>query len=544
MPSTDKLIGRLKQLNEIGIALSLQHDIGGLLENILEAAMRITHADAGTLYLYDEERRALRFEIVRTGTLNISMGGTRGVPITYNPVPLYDTKGMPNHAMVVSHVALSGETINIPDAYQAVGYDFSGTRRFDAQSGYRSRSFLTVPMNNHEKEVIGVLQLINAQDEGGAIVPFTPDDQQLVESLASQAAIALTNRRLILQLEELFESFVRLINHAIDDKSPYTGGHCARVPVLTMMLADAVERTKVGPYKDFVMSESDRRELKIAGLLHDCGKITTPVHVVDKPTKLHTLFDRIQLIDTRFEILKRDAEIELLKKLATSSKLQGAGSRDAEKAGAEFQARIVQLDDDREFLRHCNIGTESMPPAAAQRVQEIAAYPLRDEHGCVSNFLTENEVENLTIRAGTLTYEEREIINRHIDVTIKMLESLPWPKFLKNVPEYAGGHHERMDGRGYPQGLTREEMSLPARILGIADIFEALTAKDRPYKSGKTLVESLSILGQFKLNGHIDADLFDVFIREKVYLDYVKQFLSPEQLDEIDLSTIPGVNLE
>jgi HD-GYP domain-containing protein (c-di-GMP phosphodiesterase class II) len=544
MPSTDKLIGRLKQLNEIGIALSLQHDIGGLLENILEAAMRITHADAGTLYLYDEERRVLRFEIVRTGTLNISMGGTRGVPITFNPVPLYDAKGMPNHAMVVSHVALSAETINIPDAYQAVGYDFSGTRSFDAKSGYRSRSFLTVPMNNHEKEVIGVLQLINAQDADGAIVSFTADDQQLVESLASQAAIALTNRRLILQLEELFEAFVRLINHAIDDKSPYTGGHCARVPVLTMMLADAVERTKVGPYKDFVMSESDRQELKIAGLLHDCGKITTPVHVVDKPTKLHTLFDRIHLIDTRFEILKRDAEIEMLKKLATSSKLQGAGSRDAEKAGAEYQARIAQLDDDRDFLRLCNIGTESMPPASAQRIREIAVYSLRDECGRISNFLTENEVENLTIRAGTLTYEEREIINRHIDVTIKMLESLPWPKFLKNVPEYAGGHHERMDGRGYPHGLTREEMSLPARILGIADIFEALTAKDRPYKAGKTLVESLSILGQFKLNGHIDPDLFDVFIREKVYFDYVKQFLSPEQLDEIDLSQIPGVNLE
>lgn len=543
MPSRDKLIVRLKQLNEIGIALSQPHDIDSLLEIILEAAMRITHADAGTLYLYDDERRELRFEIVRTGTLNISMGGTGGVPITFNPISLADANGLPNHAMVVTHVALSGETINIPDAYEAVGYDFTGTRRFDEKMGYRSRSFLTVPLNNHEKEVIGVLQLINAQDaESAAIVPFTVDDQKLVESLASQAAIALTNRRLIVQLEELFEAFIQLINRAIDDKSPYTGGHCARVPVLTMMLAEAVTRTQVGPYKDFVMTENDRQELKIAGLLHDCGKITTPVHVVDKPTKLHTLFDRIELVDTRFEILKRDAEIEMFKKLATSSKL--AGSRDAGQVGAEYEARLTQLDEDRVFLRQCNIGTESMSEAAQQRVRQIAAYQWRDSQGVLGNFLSEDEVLNLTIRAGTLTAAEREIINRHIDVTIKMLESLPWPKFLKNVPEYAGGHHERMDGRGYPQGLTQNQMSLQARILGIADIFEALTARDRPYKAGKTLIESLTILGQFKLNGHIDPDLFDVFIREKVYYDYVKQFLSHEQWEEIDLSKIPGINLE
>jgi HD-GYP domain-containing protein (c-di-GMP phosphodiesterase class II) len=543
MPSTDKLIVRLKQLNEIGIALSQQHDIDSLLEIILEAAMRITHADAGTLYLRDTATNMLHFKMVRTISLNVVMGGTCGVPITFNPIALYDAEGVPNHAMVVTHAALSGETINIPDAYEAVGYDFSGTRRFDEKTGYRSRSFLTVPLNNHEKEVIGVLQLINAQDyAGGNIVPFTADDQQLVESLASQAAIALTNRRLILQLEELFEAFIQLINSAIDDKSPYTGGHCARVPVLTMMLAEAVTRTQTGPYKDFTMTENDRHELKIAGLLHDCGKITTPVHVVDKPTKLHTLFDRIELLDTRFEILKRDAEIEMLKKLATSSKFAGGG--DAGKEGAEFEARILQLNDDRAFLHQCNVGTEFMTEAAQQRVRQIAVYQWRDSNGCLSNFLSEDEVLNLTIRAGTLTAAEREIINRHIDVTIKMLESLPWPKFLKNVPEYAGGHHERMDGRGYPQGLTRNEMSLQARILGIADIFEALTARDRPYKAGKTLIESLTILGQFKLNGHIDPDLFDVFIREKVYHDYVKQFLSPEQLEEIDLSQIPGVNLD
>jgi HD-GYP domain-containing protein (c-di-GMP phosphodiesterase class II) len=541
MNSSDNLLHRLKDLNEIGIALSQQRDLNSLLETILVAAMRITHADAGTLYLHEQEQRVLRFEILRNNTLDKAMGGTSGIPITFYPIQLYDDAGKPNHAMVVSHSALSGETVNIPDAYMAEGYDFSGTKKFDAKTGYRSQSFLTVPMRNHENEVIGVLQLINAQDQkSGAIIPFSRDDQQLLESLASQAAIALTNRHLIDQLEELFEAFIQLINTAIDDKSPYTGGHCARVPALTMMLAEAVNRTAQGPLKDFMMTDKDRRELKIAGLLHDCGKITTPVHVVDKATKLHTLFDRIQLLDTRFEVLKRDAEIAMLREIAAA----GADVQRIEAARQNYAARAMQLDRDREFLRHCNVGSEAMSDEAQHRVRQIAAYQWRDGDGEASNFLSENEIENLTIRGGTLTAAERQIINHHIEVTIKMLESLPWPRHLKNVPEYAGGHHERMDGKGYPRGLTREQMSVQARVMGIADIFEALTAKDRPYKKGKTLTESLTILGKFKLGGHIDPDLFDVFIREKVYLDYAKQFLAPEQIDNVDLGKIPGVNLD
>ncbi len=557
MHSPDNLLHRLEDLNEIGIALSQQRDLNSLLETILIAAMRITHADAGTLYLHEQQQRVLRFEILRNNTLSLAMGGTSGVPITFYPIQLYDEAGNPNHAMVVSHSALSGETVNIPDAYMAEGYDFSGTKKFDAKTGYRSKSFLTVPMRNHEHEVIGVLQLINALDqESGAIIPFSRDDQQLLESLASQAAIALTNRHLIDQLEKLFEAFIQLINTAIDDKSPYTGGHCARVPALTMMLAEAVTRTKSGPLKDFVMTDKDRHELKIAGLLHDCGKITTPVHVVDKATKLQTLFDRIHLLDTRFEVLKRDAEIAMLRALSPNPSPAGgrgerAGGGDGQRAGdideaairAEYDARIRQLDDDREFLRFCNIGSESMSAQAQERVRQIACYQWRDGDGKTGNFLSKDEVENLTIPSGTLTAAERQIINHHIDVTIKMLESLPWPKHLKNVPEYAGGHHERMDGKGYPRGLTRDQMSVQARVMGIADIFEALTAKDRPYKKGKTLTESLTILGKFKLGGHIDPDLFDVFMREKVYLDYAKEFLAPEQIDDVDVGRIPGVNL-
>jgi HD-GYP domain-containing protein (c-di-GMP phosphodiesterase class II) len=518
-------LDRLSELNAIGASLSSERDINRLLERILDAAKKITRADAGTLYLLDHVNKQLTFEILHNDSLGIRMGGASGEPISFYPIQLY-VDNQPNHAMVVSHAALSGETVNITDAYTAEGFDFSGTKKFDTKTGYRSQSFLAVPMRNHDNEIIGVLQLINALDEtSGKVKPFTKDDRQLLESLSSQAAIAISNRRLIQQLEELFESFISLINTAIDDKSPYTGGHCERVPVLTMMLAEAANRTKQGMLAGFELTDKDRYELKIAGLLHDCGKITTPVHVVDKATKLQTIFDRINLVDTRFEVLKRDAYIERLE-----------GKLDEE----HYQLRLQKLDEDRAFLRQSNIGSEKMNDVDVERVRRIAGYRWRNTEGEQSDFLTADEMENLSIRAGTLTASEREIINHHIVVTIKMLKSLPWPHHLQRVPEYAGGHHERMDGKGYPNGLMREQMSIQARLMGIADIFEALTAKDRPYKIGKTLTESLEILGKFKENGHIDPDLFDVFVREKVYLDYAHRFLTDGQIDSVDESRIPG----
>ena len=534
----EALFRRLEQLNEIGAALSQERNLDGLLERILIAAKTITEADGGTLYLRTEGDR-LSFAIMRTDSLGIALGGTTGKPVTFYPIHLRNREGEPNYQMVAAYAALTGKTVNIADAYSEAGFDFSGTRNFDRKSGYRSKSFLTVPMRDHQGVVIGVLQLINRIQHGSNnIVGFSEADQRLAESLASQAAIAITNRQLIDQLEALFESFIKLINTAIDEKSPYTGGHCQRVPELTMMLAEAVNETREGPFADFVMSDEDRYELRIAGLLHDCGKVTTPVHVVDKATKLQTIFDRIGLVDTRFEVVKRDAEIAALRE-----KLAAPANANAEwqKADRDLTVRLRKINEDRQFLRFCNFGSEAMRDDDQERVREISRnYRWRDVDGNNAEFLTEDEARNLTIRSGTLTPEERQTINHHIEVTIKMLESLPWPRHLKNVPEYAGGHHERMDGKGYPRGLTREQMSVQARVMGIADIFEALTAKDRPYKKGKTLTESLNILGRFKLNGHVDPDLFDVFVREKVYLRYAEQFLDPEQIDVVDESAIPG----
>ncbi len=545
MESVEDLFRRLEQLNEIGAALSLEQNLDALLEKILLAAQTITRADGGTLYLLEEGGR-LKFAIMRNDSLNIAMGGTTKNPIPFYPVHLYGKDGKPNNQMVAAFSALTGQTINIADAYTAEGFDFSGTRSFDKKTGYRSKSFLTVPMRNHEGAVIGVLQLINSKGSSpGDIIPFSMSDQRLAESLASQAAIALTNRQLIIQLERLFESFIGLINSAIDEKSPYTGGHCQRVPALTMLLAEAAVGAARAELDKFSMTDADRYELKIAGLLHDCGKITTPVHVVDKATKLETIFDRIHLLDTRFEVLKRDAEIRSLRAHLELSRTNGLDEmKRRERAYALDQGLREQLrliDEDREFLRRHNIGGEFMPSEAQRRVGEIAVkYRWTDPSGNVAEFLTKDEVTNLTIARGTLTEAERETINHHIVATINMLEALPWPRHLRRVPEYAGGHHERMDGKGYPRGLSRGDMSVPARVMGIADIFEALTAKDRPYKRGKTLSESLHILGKFCLNGHIDPDLFDVFVRQKVYLKYAEEYLDEAQIDAVDETQIPG----
>ncbi len=521
------LISRISDLSRIGIALSKEKNLDRLLEEILLEAKKITNSDGGTLYRRSpDDPNNLQFAIFRTDSLNIAMGGTTGIEIPYDPLPLYDKEGRENTLMVAAYTVLKDRTVAIKDAYEEQGFDFSGTKIIDQRTGYRSKSFLTVPMKNHEDEIIGVLQLINAKHRvSGDIIPFNDTDISLVESLASQAAMALTNRQLLIQLEKLFESFIDLLNQAIDEKSPYTAGHCARVPILTMALAEAANSTNEGPLGGWSMDDRDRYELKIAGLLHDCGKVTTPVHIVDKGTKLQTIFDRIALVDTRFEVIKRDAEIELLR----------AGKID------ELPARLQEIEEDRNFLRRMNQGSEAMTPEEQDRVRSIATkYLWIGPEGVEGDALTLSEIDNLTIPYGTLLPSEREIINHHITVTIKMLESLPWPRHLKNVPEYAGGHHERMDGKGYPRGLTREQMSVQARIMGIADIFEALTAHDRPYKAGILLSESLNILGKLKVSGHIDPDLFDIFIRERIYEEYAKKYMAPDQIDEVDVSKIPG----
>jgi HD domain len=310
--------------------------------------------------------------------------------------------------------------------------------------------------------------------------------------------------------------------HAIDEKSPYTGQHCRRVPILTELIADAACATREGPLRDFSLTEAERYELHIAALLHDCGKVTTPVHVQDKATKLEAIVDRIELVEARFELLRRDA-------------LLAAGARaGAEPLGAaELAGRLRELEADREFLRSANVGGERMEREQQARVREIAArWSFRDAAGEAHPLLSDEEIENLTVSRGTLNPRERELINHHVVTSIRMLEQLPYPRSLRGVPAIAGAHHERMDGRGYPQGLVRSQISMQGRILGLADVFEALTAKDRPYKPGMPLRRVLGILDDMCKEGHVDPDLLEMFVREKVYLRYAVEYLDAEQIDE------------
>ena len=532
----DSLQNQISNMSAIGLALSKERDMEKLLEMILLEAKRISNADGGTLYMMTDDQR-LRFSIMITDSLNVHMGGTSGKEIPFYPVKLYNDDGKPNENMIAANAAINGNTINIPDAYKAKGFDFSGTKAFDEKTGYRSKSFLTVPLKNHENEIIGVLQLLNAQDiKSNKVISFSERIQNSVEALSSQAAVAITNKNLIKDLEVLFESFIKLIASAIDAKSPYTGGHCSRVPEITMMLAESVNEINEGPFANIQFSDKEMYELKIAAWLHDCGKVATPEYVVDKSTKLETIYDRIHTVATRFEVIKRDEEIKFLKKQLSIQKKDSLSDVDKKeaikKARILYLKRIKQLDEDKTFIEESNFGGEFMSQDRKDRVKKISSYRYKD-NGSAKPFLSDNEVYNLCISRGTLTPEERKVINDHIVVTIEMLEQLPYPKHLRNVPEFAGGHHEKLDGTGYPKGLNHAEMSVQAKIMAIADIFEALTARDRPYKKGKTLSQAMRILGFMKNDAHIDAELFDVFVQEKIYLKYAEGFLDPEQIDEV-----------
>ena len=515
---------RLHRLSEIGMALSTEKNTDRLFEMILDEAKNITNADGRTLYSKNKEGN-LNFEILRTDSTGMVMGGTSGIEIPYYPVQLWVDEKTPNQKNVSAYVALTGQTVNIEDAYTEKGFDFEGTKNFDKKNGYRSKSFLAVPLKNHENEIIGVMQLINARNDHGEVIPFNIEMQEQIESLASQGAVSLTNKRLVEELKTLFEAFIKLIATAIDKKSEYTGGHCERVPKITMMLADAVAKCKTGKYKDFSMTDEERYELYIASWLHDCGKVATPPHIVDKSTKLETIFDRIDLIKTRMELLKKDAEINFLKR---KLKLVDNLSFDE-----KYKKDIEKIDSDMKFLEKCNVGGEFMDPSSQSRVTSIGNKKL-SIFGKKQNFLSKDEIQNLNIAKGTLLPDEREIINDHIVITIEMLEQLPYPKHLKNVPEFAGGHHEKMDGTGYPKGLDSEQMSTQAKIMAIADIYEALTAADRPYKDGKNLSTAMRIMGYMKNDYHIDKDLFEIFVKSGVYKKYAEQYISKSQIDKVD----------
>ncbi len=532
----DRLTEHLRHLTDIGLALSGEQNRDRLLEMIVSLARSITNADAGTLYIVDDSGTKLEFVVLQNDTMNVRLGGTSGNPVTLPPVSLYGEAGEENHANVSSHVALAREVVNIEDVYCAEGFDFTGTRRYDAATGYRSQSMLVIPMENHEHEIIGVLQLLNAKDKhSGAVTAFSPVGLAAVQSLASQAAVALTNTQLINGLKALLYSFMQSIAAAIDAKSPYTRGHIDRVVDLTMRIAETINAQQDGPFKDVQFDENELEELKLAAWMHDVGKITTPVHVVDKATKLEAIVDRIEMVRTRFKLIGKALQAELLEKLL---EMAGGGATRTEMFAVteEMEQRRLELEDDLAFIMTCNKPGEFMSDERIERVKAIAArtYTDGDDDGSGPKpWLTEDEVKNLCIRKGTLTDAERKIIEDHTVVTLDMLSRLPFPKRLSRVPEFAGAHHEKLDGTGYPNHIGGDALSLQARILAVADVFEALTAKDRPYKEPMKLSQAMKIMGFMVKDKHMDPQVFELFFQSGVFKAYAEAHMGPGQIDDV-----------
>ena len=577
--------GQLRLLVELGIALSREQNFDALLESILLNSKRLSYADGGTLYLTGEDNH-LHYKIIRNDSLGLAFGGEGMPPMPFKPLPfVFDKEGHPCKTHMATYSALTGKTIQIQNAYADGDSDFPGLREMDKLTGYQSISLLSVPIKPQHGEVLGVLQLINAHDPiTGDIVPFDSDTVGFVEALAAQAAIAMENKRLIETQKQVFNAFIQMIATAIDTKSPYTGGHCERVPILAKLLSEAASESESGIFADFKMTDEDRYALHLASWLHDCGKIATPEHIVDKATKLETIHNRIHEIRTRFEVLRRDAHIHYLGRLVKGD--------NADNLEQQYQTEIAALEDDFAFIAECNVGSEFLDNSKKERIHTIAqrtwmrhfddnlgishaeqrqvhqtpekqrpvqeflladkeSHKIKrgdsivvhehDKEFCISiPELLQNtgEIYNLCIERGTLTTEDRYQITEHIILTIRMLEQLPFPKPLRQVPEYAGAHHETMIGTGYPRMLSREQMSIPARIMAIADIFEALTASDRPYKKAKTLSEAIRIMIFMARDQHIDADIFRLFLEKKIYLQYANLYLSADQIDEVNVMAL------
>jgi HD-GYP domain-containing protein (c-di-GMP phosphodiesterase class II) len=566
----------LQQFFAISKALSAETDYKKLLEMILREACAISHADGGAILILSDDEQTLETAIIENERTSVHFGGTSGVEPPSLPIQLDD------ESAVEAETARRRLTISIDDLAEDRRSDATAIcARYGWERAAR-KSLLNVPLTDQKDEIVGVVQLVNARSAVGEVTGFDPEVVPSIEAIAGDAAVALDLRRLLQAQKDLLDAVIHMMAGAIDAKSPYTHGHCQRVPEIARELAVAAHAATDGPFADFELSEDEWYELEVASWLHDSGKLTTPEYVVDKATRLETISNRLHEIRTRFEVLWRDAEIEFFRS-------QADGSADVDEARDRLERRLDEIRRDFEFIAECNSGETFMSDERIEHLQEIAdqtwirhlddriglsdeeleraqrtpAAELPAEEKLLANkvehlvfrdgpafgdnphgfemevpedLYNRGEIYNLSTRRGTLTAEERFKINEHIVETINMLGRLPFPKELRRVPEWAGNHHEKLDGTGYPRRLGAEDLSIPARIMAVADIFEALTASDRPYKPPKKLSTAVKIMSSFRDEGHICPDLFELFLTSGVFRMYGEQYLQPEQLDEVDVA--------
>ncbi|SHO80371.1 Chemotactic transducer-related protein [hydrothermal vent metagenome] len=495
---------KIKKLNKIGLALSSENELPILLEMIVEASRELTNCDGGTLYLKDDN--GLNFHIVQTKSLNIFMGGSKE-EINWKPLPIYLDNGEPNRKMIAVCSVLDDRVINITDIYQNNEFSFDGAKEFDISNNYKSKSNLTIPLKNYENEIIGVLQLLNKLDNNKNIVAFDSVDEEIISSLASQAAISITNTNLILDFEKMIESFLHSILYAIKETSPHTASHIGKMVDLTNMIVDEIDRDK-SIFKDKNFSNLDKKIINISALLHDVGKIATPDIILNKSTKLEGIFDGIDIINSRFNSIKKSLEIAYLKNIISKD---------------EFDNRVVELDNDFETLKQFNTGGEFLAQDKIDYIQDMAKTPIiidSQKH----YRLTPQEASLLSIAKGTLSKNEREIINRHAIITQNILKKLHLPKKYKEIPQISGNHHEKLNGKGYPNGLKGDEITFEARVLAVADIFEAITSKNRPYRKPNSLTTSMKILNFMVKDGEIDASIVKFLEKSGLNLRYAKKY--------------------
>jgi HD-GYP domain-containing protein (c-di-GMP phosphodiesterase class II) len=579
----DLMRSSIHQFLAISHALSAEKDFRRLLEMILDEARRVTGAEGGAILLRSEDDARLEVAALRS----LGEQGEAEPALADLAVPLAPGKEGEGPRSVDRETVHEDRVVRLDDLAGPHGYGLTPIRARFVRGETPLHTLLSVPLRTRQGEVIGLLQLVNASSPRGEALPFRDETLPYMEALSSDAAVALDNRRLLRAHKELLESFIHVIAGAIDAKSPYTHGHCQRVPELARLLAEAAHEEQEGPFAGFRLSEDEWYELHLASWLHDCGKVTTPEYVVDKATKLETLYDRIHEIRTRFEVLLRDAEIEYLE-----ARLARGGEGEDE-LRRELEEKREALREDFAFVAECNLGGKLMSEERVERVRRIASRTwtrhlddrlgislgelrrregepspelpvteplladrpehvvprpdggasfLEDRHGfrmeVPENLYDLGEVHNLCIPRGTLTPEERFKINEHIIQTLRMLDRLPFPRELRRVPDWAANHHEKLDGTGYPRRLGADDLSIPERIMAIADIFEALTAVDRPYMAPKKLSQALSIMGRMRDEGHICPELFELMLRSGVHRRYADEHLRPDQVDEIDLEAV------
>lgn len=554
MSVTEKQISEIIDLNNLIIK---EKDYTKIIEKIMLTAQNICSADCCFFYTINDER-FLSLNFSNNTSQRLSKSGSDNLALM--PTVFLPEKKSKKLKSFAELCAINNEIINAVNIYSYPDVNNDFFLNYDKNNNYSTVSVLTLPIMGRKDNIVGIAQFTNPIDNNGKTISFTLENQNTVQAVCNLIGIVLENRKLAEDYGQLLESFIEVLARAIDAKSPYTGAHCQRVPVIARLLATAAVQQETGPLRNFEMSSEDWYTLHIASWLHDCGKVTTPEYIVDKATKLETIYNRIHEIRNRFEILRRDAHIEYLQKRLANTDTQ-------ENLQAEFVAKVAQLEKDFDFVARCNTGDNELNDddivelerisqrqftryfnrmkglswAERDNVKDVELYShpsrenlLQNREDLIFGQYNHGELYNLQTRRGTINKEEREKINEHIVVTIDMLKALPFPKELSKVVEYAGAHHERVDGKGYPNGLTGDEMSVPAKIMAIADIFEALTANDRPYKEPKKLSQVLAIMKDMKNNGHIDPDLYNVFISGKVYMDYAEQYISPEQIDEIN----------